>query len=101
MKKTLLFLAVGILGIPYMWWAWAVAFVRIWNWYRADWMPLMTFKVALGVSFVSAMFYRIEDKKKEERDPDDDTPWGRMIGMLVFPWLVLVCARVALWMFFE
>jgi hypothetical protein len=91
----------GLVGVPYGWWANAYALRHIWNWYIPPFAPVMTFKVALGLSFVTwALFSGYFINKKKSKDNDGD-PWVPLIIAAVLPWVSLGAARLGFWFFFE
>lgn len=91
---------IGIAGVPYGWWANGYVLEHIWNWYLPPFAPVMTFKVALGVSFCGWMLISRVNKRKSEPEKEHDA-WTMMILLTLGPWVALAGARAALWMFFE
>lgn len=98
--KVFLGLLLALLGVPYSWWANAYALEHIWNWYLPPFAPAMSFKVALGVSFVAWALLLAFTKSRKDKS-DDSSPWTDLLRLAISPWIVLGCARIGLWMFFE
>jgi hypothetical protein len=102
--KLVAFIIFALVGIPYSWWANAFVLSHVWNWYLPPFAPAMSFKAALGFSFVVWVLLHNLFKSKNKRDEERESAvklWVDLILAASVPWLVLGSARVCFWMFFE
>lgn len=101
--EVALFMLASLAATPYCWWANAFVMVRVWQWYQADWMPALTFKTALGVSFVVTLLRPVGDGDDKNKDDParSGKHWGWLIGVCLAPWVLLAAARVCKFVFFE
>ena len=97
-----LYALLALTAVPIGWWSKAYVLVHIWSWYRPAWALPLPFRAALGVSFVVACVKSSwpstsSDKKTE----DPNAHWYTLIFEYAAPWIVLLAARICLWIFYE